>query len=104
MTDEQIKEAYSRTKSVWRAAELLNMVGQSVHERLQKMGVNTSRNLFTDDDIEMLKSRYMIYRDAGKLQDLANSLGRTRHFICRKAKDLGLTDYSHKRLDIGTWK
>ena len=95
-TDEQVREAYARTGSVWKAAEELGMCGQSVHERLVKMGVNTSQNLFTKEDERYLAERYVVYRDAGQLQVLADEMGRTKAFICRKAGQLGLTD-QHRR-------
>ena len=91
-TDEQVIDAYERNGSVWKAASELGVCGQSVHERLVKLGVDTSRNLFTSDDERYLAERYVLYRDAGKLQVLADEMGRTKPFICRKAGVMGLTD------------
>lgn len=96
-SDEAIAEAYTRLRSVWKVGEELGMCGQSVHERLQKMGVDTSLNLFTREDESYLAKRYVLYRDAGMLQALADELGRTKQFICRKAKALGLTDPHAKK-------
>lgn len=96
-TDEQIVEAYQRTGSVWKAGEELGMCGQSVHERLKKLGVDTSSNLFTKEDEKYLAERYTVYRDAGCLQVLADEMGRTKPFICRQAGRLGLTDPHRKQ-------
>lgn len=94
-TDEQVIEAYQRTGSVWKAGEELGMCGQAVHERLQKLGMNKHVNVFTDEDKEYLSERYVLYRDSGMLQDLADEMGRTKPFICRQARALGLTSPSN---------
>lgn len=102
-TDEQVEEAYRRTGSVWKAAAELGMCGQSVHERLQRVGVDTSANVFTDEDMRYLRDRYVVYRDAGQLQVLADEMGRTKQFICRKAGVAGLTDPHRKAPYFRKW-
>ena len=102
-TDDEIRDAYERTGSIWKAADELGMCGQSVHERLVKMGVDTSLNLFTEDDEKYLAERYVLYRDAAQLQVLADELGRTKAFICRKARALGLTDRNWKMRPFRKW-
>lgn len=97
-SDRQISDAYDRLHSVWKVADELGMCGQSVHERLARMGVDMSQNRFTKDDERYLADRYVVYRDGGMLQALADEMGRTKQFICRKAGTMGLTDkYSSKR-------
>lgn len=96
-TDDQIRDAYERTGSVWKSAKELGMCGQSVHERLVRMGIDTSKNIFTREDDDYLTERYVVYRDAGQLQVLADEMGRTKQFICRQAKRLGLTDPHRKQ-------
>lgn len=103
-TDEQIVEAYMRAKSVWKAAEELGMCGQSVHERLQKIGVDTSANLFTEKDYDKLRECYVVYRDAGMLDELAREMGRDKTTICGKAKMLGLTNKNCERKYLRVWK
>ena len=102
-TDDEVREAYARTGSIWKAAGELGMCGQSVHERLVKMGVDTSLNLFTKDDERYLAERYVLYRDAAQLQTLADEMGRTKAFICRKARALGLTDRNRKMRPFRKW-
>ena len=51
----------------------------------------TWNHLFTEEDKSILKEKYLDYRSRGELQKLADELGRTKQFICRKAKELGLT-------------
>lgn len=104
VTDDQVLEAYERTGSVWKAGKELGVCGQAVHERLKKLGKNNHVNVFTEEDKNILMDRYVAYRDAGKLDDLAKSMGRTKQFICRQAKELGLTDKNAKRAYASTWK
>ena len=103
-TDDQIIDSYGRHKSVWKVAAELGMCGQSVYERLKRLGVDTSTNVFTEEDEEYLAERYVPYRDAGKLQDLADEMGRTKQFICRQAGRLGLTDPKSKRTYLEVFK
>lgn len=103
-TDPQIREAYARLGSVWKVGEELGMCGQSVHERLRKMGIDTGMNVFTKSDEKHLAERYVPYRDAGALQILADEMGRTKQFICRKAGELGLTDRNAERRYARVWK
>lgn len=103
-TDEQIIEAYSRLHSVWKVAGEFGMCGQSVHERLRRLGIDTSKNVFTDDDRRYLAERYVLYRDGGMLQALADEMGRTKQFICRQAGKMGLTDQGAQRKYARVWK
>lgn len=80
------------------------MCGQSVHERLRRMGVDTSQNVFTESDAAYLAERYVPYRDAGALQVLADEMGRTKQFICRQAGKMGLTDRKCPRTYSAVWK
>lgn len=97
VSDEDVVAAYRRHGSVWKAGDELGICGQSVHERLVKLGLNNPVNVFTKEDEVYLADRYVLYRDAGKLQDLADEMGRTKQFICRKARSLGLTTKSYSR-------
>jgi hypothetical protein len=49
-TNEQIISAYKQTGSVWRAAKLLGMAGQSVHERLRRLGYRTVGDNWTPEE------------------------------------------------------
>jgi Holliday junction resolvase len=98
-TDEEIVAAYQKHKSVWKAAEELGMCGQSVHERLTRMGVTLDGNgkRWTEEDDKKLAEEYEMYRYFGKVSQLAAIMGRTVFFLSRKAKGLGLTTYASKR-------
>lgn len=91
-TNEQLASAYADLDSVWKVAEMFGMCGQSVHERLVKLGITTPQNVFTEAEQDRLTRDYAAYASVGKLADLAADMGRTKHFICRQARALGLTD------------
>lgn len=92
VTDEQIIASYTKTASVWKTGEELGLSGQTVHRRLQKIGAINRINNFTANEEKRLKDEYLMYRDAGKLNILAQDMGRTKQFLCRQAGRLGLTD------------
>jgi hypothetical protein len=84
--------AYIRTGSVWKAATELGMCGQSVHERLVKLGMIKPLNRFSDDERQILREQYEAAADEGRLNELAATMGRTKQFLCRQARELGLTN------------
>lgn len=104
VTSEQLVEAYSRLKSVWKVAKEFGMHGQTVHKRLKKAGIKLERAKFSPEEIERIKQDYQRYADAGKLDEFAAELGRTKTGICRKAKELGFTDQHRPNLKISKWK
>ena len=85
-TDDELVSAYEELGNIWKVADRFGMCGQSVHERLKRLGAIRHQNLFTKEDERRLADEYVVFRDAGKLQELADSMGRTRHFLCRKAQ------------------
>jgi hypothetical protein len=91
-SDGEVIAAYERTNSVWKAATLLGMCGQSVHERLVRLGSIKPLRIFSVEEAEMLRQQYEAAASAGRLADLAAVMGRTTQFICRKARELRLTD------------
>lgn len=96
-TDEQIAAAYAKHGSIWSAAGDLGMCGQSVHERLIKLGLQKPLNVFCDAEKAILLEQYQEAANAGKLSDLATAMGRTKPFICRQAKLLGITNAKRTR-------
>jgi hypothetical protein len=87
--------AYSVSGSVHVVAALFGMCGQSVQERLVKAGIPRSNPRFSDTERDRLLTDYANFANAGKLDELAAEMGRTRQFLCRQAKVLGLTNRSH---------
>lgn len=103
-TDEALVAAYREHGSVWEAGKALGMPGQSVHRRLAKLGLNRPMNTFSDEERERLRHEYEIFASSGKLEELAKSMGRTRQFLCRQARALGLTNPKRSRDWLATWK
>jgi hypothetical protein len=95
--DRVLVETYQKTGSVWKTGEIVGLCGQSVHERLVKLGVAKKINVFGEKEKAVLLREYLKYRDRGQLSRLAKKMGRTKHFICRQAKGLGLTNQSAPR-------
>jgi hypothetical protein len=100
VSNEVLTESYSRLNNVWQVAKEVGLCGQTVHERLTKLGVQKKINKFTENDFEYLKENYIKYLLNGEIKKLANEMGRTTQFLCRKADKLGLTDLYRKKSDI----
>lgn len=96
-SDADVAAAYAKVGSVAAAGRLLGLCGQSVHERLVRLGINKASNRFTEAEAGILRAKYATAADAGRLCDLAAELGRTVPFICRQAKALGMTDKRRSR-------
>ncbi len=98
MTDREriIVESYNRLSSVWKVGEEIGLSGQTVHEILTRLGKIHKMNYFSKEDENFLLEHYAEYRETNRLQELANIMGRTKQFLCRRAKKLGLTDVSNK--------
>jgi len=97
VSDELISELYNKLGNVWLVGKEAGLCGQSVHERLVRLGKINPIRIFDKNEMLILESEYAIHRDAGKLDLLAQKMGRTKQFICRKAKQLGLTDQGRPR-------
>jgi hypothetical protein len=95
--DETLMAAYERHGSIYKVADELDMTPQAVHYWLKKFGADTALNVFTDADRARLLAEYEHHANAGTIQELAVSMGRTRQFLCRQAKALGLTRYGRQR-------
>lgn len=104
VSDEQLIDAYAELRSVQAVGKRLGIHGSSVHDRLSKLGKSQAPNLFTPVEEDRLRSEYWIAAETGKLADLAADMGRTKHFICRKARELGLTDQKRKKTWLAVWR
>lgn len=95
-TVEALRDAYQSTGSVWKAGEILGMTGQMVSYYMEKNGIERTTNpQLTDADKDLIRNYYeTTHKDDFDLDALAKTLGRTKQFICRHARKLGLTDRS----------
>jgi hypothetical protein len=96
VTDEALLSAYTQTKSVWKVAEIVGICGQSVHERLAKLGV-LERTKWTKEEDLMLVQMYEKYSETLFLRGLSNELKRSEAAISCRAHELGITDPPRKR-------
>jgi len=94
VSDRTLLRSYARTASVWKTAKRVGICGQSVWERLVKLGAVCRVNVFSEEDKAKIAAQYEsgITRGDGKLAALAQSLGRDRHSVCRQARRMGLTN------------
>ncbi len=88
---ELAKSLYAEHKSVYKVGAIMGVSGSHVHRKLQKLGLTKPINVFTEAEDKMLIAFYNFYVSSYMLDDLAKDMGRTKHFICRQAKRLGLT-------------
>jgi hypothetical protein len=104
VSDDRIIESYRRLGNIWKVAEDVGICGQSVCNRLKMLGIPRKLKRFSERDKKLLKERYVKFRNNGDLAGLAKKMGRTKQFICRQAKKIGLTDmsrsYSHGKRSI----
>jgi hypothetical protein len=95
ITNQQIIEAYQQTGSVWKAGKLIGLSGQSVHERLTKIGYKLSDSMWTDEEYEELKSLVGHFTIA----EIANKLARPYAGVALKISRLGLSNqYANKQM------
>ena len=82
-TDEQIINTYKEVGNIWKAGKLLNMCGQSVHERLKKLNIKLNSNPLTDYEKLLIRELYAsgIKKSDGKLKELSLKINRTIPFI-----------------------
>ena len=92
VSDDALISAYLTHGSVWVVAKDVGICGQSVYQRLARLGVINKIRVFSEEERKTLLAEYVEYKNKGKLDDLAAKMGRTKQFICRQAKKLGLTD------------
>lgn len=107
VANDKLIASYQRTGSVWAVADEVGLCGQSVHERLTRLGIITERNIFTKADEAQLILEYKSYADRGNLKVLAKRMGRTKPFLARQARLLGLTDQRRSKpyiMESAKWR
>jgi len=95
---------YEQLKSVHKVGKILKVSGDTIHQRLLKLGKLNPSDHFTKEELKIIKNEYLLYRDFGKLSEFSNKLNRQKTSICRAAKRLGMTDQKHQRIYAGKWK
>jgi len=97
-TDDQIRDVYLETGSVWITGQRLGMCGQSVHERVQKLGIIQS-NFYTPEVQKKIELFYAGNFKTGDLDIFCKANGFLKPNVCRWARERGLTRRSRKASD-----
>jgi hypothetical protein len=87
-TNEEIISAYWETGNVWKAAKRLGLCGQSVWERLKKMGYQLNLKPWTEDENNELRS-LLPHCD---LAEIGRRLGRSYSAVACQVSGLGLAN------------
>lgn len=92
--DAELVTAYLNLNSVWKVGERYGLSGQWVHQRLNKLGVDTSVTPeFTDAQKQRIAEFYTnTAEDVFDLSTLAAELGKSRQNIARQARRMELTN------------
>jgi len=94
-TNEELVSAWEETKNIRIIGEKFGMRPSSVHERLVKLtGGNLSYKPITEEEKNIIISKYCEYANSGRREKLAKQLGRHPLWLSRKAKEFGLTNYN----------
>lgn len=99
--DNELIETYKKYKSCPKVAEVFGMSYKTVHGRLKKLGIDTSKeSSWSEKEIAIL-TRFYTERafcpsDKFNLQDLADMIGREKSNVSRKARSLGLTNINRR--------
>jgi len=99
VTNEQLLEAYNRLGSVWKVAPEFGICGQSVWERLKKLGV-VDKDRWTEQQLNILRQAYSdSTSNTLHINQLVNIIGKTKTSISGKAKRMGLTTNRNRKRD-----
>jgi len=98
-TDFELIESYSRLKNVWKVAQVFNMCGQSVWERLSKRGIIESDEWSEKEDA-VLKDLYGSRDSSISLNEIALKMGRSRAAIACRASNLKITSYKRPATEL----
>jgi hypothetical protein len=96
-SNNELLESYNRLGSVWMVAAELGMAGQTVWERLKKLGIS-DRDKWNDEQIVILRQAYSVNNNEPlNINELSVKLGKIKSNVCRKARELGLTTNRNRR-------
>lgn len=87
VSNEEIVAAYKDKGSVWKAAMVLGICGQSVHERLVKIGWPMSSSCWTAEELE---AAVFLAEQSFTISQIASRLGRTYAGVACKLSEAGI--------------
>jgi Holliday junction resolvase len=93
-TDQEIIDSYAELANIHKVASRFGMCGQSVQERLVKLGIERSGRgrLWTPEEDEAVRREYSAHRSNGAVKELAGKLRRDYFSVARRAGKLGCSD------------
>lgn len=90
VSDEEIIAAYRATGSIWRAGKRVGLCGQSVHERLRRLGVSLAHQEWCRAELEEAKR---LAFQGEPLSQIAARLGRTYYAVALKLSRVGVRSH-----------
>lgn len=102
--EQAISQSYATTHSIYKTGRELGISPQRVYATLVRLGENKHLNVFSSTDQQILVREYHTYANSGQLDQLAIRLHRTKQFLCRQARKLGLTNQFRSKPYIATWR
>jgi hypothetical protein len=99
-TDQQLIDSYAQTGSVWKTAAQFGMCGQSVWERLCKLGKIES-DFYTPEQEKLIEDFYCSGFKKGELEIFCKRNGFLKPNVSRWARHQGLTN-CHRKLSVET--
>lgn len=98
-TNEQLVESYVRLGSVWKVAKEFSMCGQSVWERVRRLGFE-DKDQWTREQLEELRVAYSVGKtEPINIDELAVRIGKDKTNVSRKARQFGLTSRLRKKTE-----
>jgi hypothetical protein len=85
VTNEELIAAYRDTGSIWKAATRLGICGQSVHERLKRLGVQLANQNWSEDETKVLS---YLAAEGWTISQIASRLGRPYAGVAAKLSEL----------------
>ncbi|TLZ67902.1 MAG: HNH endonuclease [Methanobacteriota archaeon] len=85
MSDEEIATAYMETGSIWKAGKRLGVAGQSVHERLRRLGIKMAHQKWSRAEVEEARS---LAAQGEPMAQIAARIGRTYFAVALKLSRL----------------
>lgn len=101
MEIEELIKIYEKTGSCKKAGAVIGISHSTVHERLKKAGYRLKGQNFSEKDDAAIRDYYeKTSKDVFCLDVLSMSLNRCKHSLCRRARQLGLSDKNRERSDL----
>lgn len=100
---EKLRAAYDELGNIWKVGERLGVKGQTVYKWIKKLGIAVKKAKYSDSAVARLKAEYNAAADAGKVDELARSMGTTADGLYVKASRMGMGNRSRPRAYWAVW-